>query len=69
MNFLTCDGTWSIDAAGGIVCSGNLVTYTSQEVRDIISPGLTIEEAVALRDEALVLFAVVFGILVIKKAF
>lgn len=68
MNFLACDGSWSVGPAGELSCSGNLVTYTAEELQEAVNPGITLEEAVELRDHALVLFAVVFGILVIKKA-
>lgn len=68
MNFLACDGSWSVGPAGELSCTGNLATYTAEELQEVVSPGITIEEAQHLRDEALVLFAVVFGILVIKKA-
>lgn len=67
MNFLTCDGSWSV-GAGGITCDGALITITSEEIaEEIASPALTLEETEALIDATLILFAMVFGFLVLKK--
>ena len=68
MNFLACDGVWSV-VAGAISCDGLLVTITSEEIASEINPALTIEESQALIDATLILFAMVFGFLVIKKLF
>lgn len=69
MNFLACDGSWSVDA-GGINCVGTLVTITGEEIAgEIVSPALTLEETQSLIDATLILFAVVFGFLVLKKLF
>jgi hypothetical protein len=67
MNFLSCDGTWTV-GAGGIDCDGTLVTITSQEIaEELSSPALTLEETELLIDATLIVFAMVFGFLVIKK--
>lgn len=67
MNFLACDGTWTV-GAGGIDCDGTLVTITSQEIaEELSSPALTLEETELLIDATLIVFAMVFGFLVIKK--
>lgn len=69
MNFLACDGSWSVDA-GGINCVGTLITITGEEIaEEIASPALTLEETQMLIDATLILFAIVFGFLVIKKLF
>ena len=68
MNFLTCDGSWTVGAAGEIQCAGQLVTITGEEIRAEISPGLTDEETKLLLDSTLGLFALVFVFLVLKKA-
>lgn len=69
MNFLACDGSWSVDA-GGINCVGTLITITSEEMADeLVSPALTLEETEMLIDATIILFAVVFGFLVLKKLF
>ncbi|OEC35175.1 hypothetical protein SAMN05216600_116108 [Pseudomonas cuatrocienegasensis] len=64
MNFIVCDGVW--ESAGQTpVCVGTLSTMALSE----ISPsGLTAEDHAQLRDNALILFAIVFGALVLKKA-
>lgn len=68
MNFLACDGSWLVGAAGEIQCTGTLLTLTSEEIREVVSPGLTLEESQALVDASLALFALVFVFLVLRKA-
>lgn len=69
MNFLACDGSWSFDA-GGINCVGTLITITSEEIaEEISSPALTLEETQSLIDATIILFAMVFGFLVLKRLF
>lgn len=64
MNFIVCDGVWQ-SAGQTPVCSGTLSTVAQNE----ISPsGLTAEDHEQIREHALVLFAIVFGALVLKKA-
>ena len=64
MDFIVCDGVW--ESAGQTpVCNGTLSTVSLGE----ISPsGLTAEDHAQIREQALVLFAIVFGALVLKKA-
>lgn len=63
MQILVCDGVWVIDA-GVASCSGSL---GSIEAADIPGYGITTEDAVQLKDGALLIFVVVFGILALKK--
>lgn len=68
MNFLACDGSWVVGGAGDISCSGALVAYTGQELRDeLYFSSLSAEETQQLLDATLVLFITVFGFLVLKK--
>ncbi|CAE6927622.1 hypothetical protein JWV26_22540 [Ectopseudomonas toyotomiensis] len=64
MDFIVCDGVW--ESSGQTpVCNGTLSTVSLGE----ISPsGLTAEDHAQIREQALVLFAIVFGALVLKKA-
>lgn len=68
MNFLACDGVWSV-AAGSISCDGTLVTITSQEIADEVNAAsaLSLEDANTLVDASMVLFVAVFSFLVLKK--
>lgn len=68
MNFLTCDGTWSV-SSGAISCDGTLVSITSQEIADELNgaSALTPEEVSTLLDATTLLFVTVFGFLVLKK--
>lgn len=68
MNFLACEGEWSVDAAGSPVCSGTLVTLTVEEMQGLYGSALTWEQVSELQGEAIVLFATVFGFLALKKA-
>jgi hypothetical protein len=58
---LTCSEAFTVDPSGFIQCVG--VVESSAHV------GLTIEDAQILSNEVLVLFAVVFGVLAVKKVF
>ncbi|SDR70237.1 hypothetical protein SAMN05216198_0116 [Halopseudomonas litoralis] len=67
MKFLACDGAWSV-GSGAIACDGTLITITSEEIaEEISSPALTPEESQQLIDASLLIFAAVFGFLVLKK--
>lgn len=68
MNFLACDGSWSVGAANEISCTGTLITVTGQEIAaEVQAPPLTPEETTYLIDATLGLFVLVFGFLVLKK--
>lgn len=64
MNFIACDGTWNF-SGGSPVCTG---TITSVSLAEISPSGLTAEDHAQIREHALILFAIVFGALVLKKA-
>lgn len=69
MYFLGCNGTWQkIAQTNAVGCSGELVMLTAQELQAVVnSPALTTEETAQLLDATLLLFATVFGFLVLKK--
>jgi hypothetical protein len=67
MNFIACDGTWSIGASGESICTGTTVSITGEELRAELNPGLSPEEVQSLTDSALYLFALVFVFLVLRK--
>ncbi len=68
MNFLGCDGTWTLGAAGEIGCTGELRSFTVEELKSEVSPAsLTIEDADDLLMLTLPVFIAVFTVLVIKK--
>lgn len=67
MNFLGCDGDWLVNEAGNPVCNGQLVAFTEQEMAGQTS-GLTWDDVSQLQGEVLILFAGVFGFLVLRKA-
>lgn len=60
MNLVACNGNWS-QSDGSLRCVGTLVEVPHQ-------PGITPEEAKDLTDQAIVLFAIVFGLLALRKA-
>jgi hypothetical protein len=60
MNFLGCDGLWSLQADGTTICDGQLKTYTVQEMRDYITPSLTLEQKTEITGAMLVLLACVW---------
>lgn len=69
MNFLGCEGSWAVGAAGEVICNGTPVALTTEDLRTElqIAPALTTEDMQTLLDETIVLFAVVFGFLALKK--
>lgn len=68
MNFLACDGVWSVGASGEISCAGTLITITGQEIAaELVAPSLTPEDTGLLVESTLGLFVLVFGFLVLKK--
>lgn len=68
MNFLACDGSWSVGASNEISCTGTLITITSQDfAAEFQTPPLTPEETASLIDATVILFIIVFGFLVLKK--
>ncbi len=65
MNFILCDGDWTAGPDGSIACAGTL-SVVSQS--DLGLTAMTIEDARELSGHTMWLFAVVFGVLVARKA-
>lgn len=67
MNFIACDGEWLVGAAGEIQCTGQLVSVADGEMHSLFGSALTWDDVSELQGEAMILFATVFGFLVLKK--
>lgn len=67
MNFIACDGEWSVGAAGELQCTGQLVSVADAEMQGLTGSALTWDDVTELQGEAMILFATVFGFLVLKK--
>ncbi|WP_313506837.1 hypothetical protein [Stutzerimonas nitrititolerans] len=67
MNFLVCDVDWLQGAGGSPVCPGQLGNITAEEMRGLSGSALTWDQVSELQGEVIVLFALVFGFLVLKK--
>ncbi|WP_137885731.1 hypothetical protein [Pseudomonas sp. 2FE] len=65
MNFVLCDGAWGVTANGALTCTG---TLTSIPQDSLIPAGMNTADSVELAYQAVGLFAVVFGVLAIRKA-
>ena len=68
MKFVACDGDFVLVQVEGFnlpACSGSLTSVTAQEVAS--AGALKPEEVAALLDATLVVFATVFGFLVLRK--
>ena len=65
MNLIGCDGQLAANADGTIVCSGTLVAV-ADNTNGLMA--LSPEDYAQIRGDVLTLFAIVFGILVLKKA-
>lgn len=64
MKFVACDGDWLL-VNGSLSCTGTLITVAQNEMPQ---QGLDPEDMGALIDHTMVLFALVFGFLALKKA-
>ena len=60
MNFLACDGMWQIQPDGNPVCSGQLQTFTVQEMRDSLAPQITMVQKMEITSALLVFFVVCY---------
>lgn len=67
MNFLVCDVAWAADRFGNPVCRGGFRNVTTEEARTLLSV-MSWDDVAAYKDEIVVLFAVVFGFLALRKA-
>ncbi len=67
MNFIACDGEWSAGVSGELLCTGQLVSIADDEMQGLIGSALTWDDVSELQGEAMILFATVFGFLVLKK--
>ena len=63
-NFLSCDVPFTFDA-GSPVCAGSLISITGEELGGMNS--LTWQQVSDYQEQILLLFALVFGFLVIRK--
>ncbi len=60
MNFLGCDGSWAARADGVAVCDGALQVFTAQEMRDQLTPALTMAQRYEIGTALLALFVFVW---------
>lgn len=60
MNFLGCDGIWLLNADGTTVCQGQLKTFTVQEMRDYLTPAMTLAQKAEITGALVGLFVLVF---------
>ncbi|MDH0140760.1 hypothetical protein [Aquipseudomonas alcaligenes] len=67
MNFLACEGAWSVGAGGEPICAGTLVSLTQEEMQALSGSALTWDQVTELQGEVITLFALVFGFLALKK--
>ncbi len=67
MNFLACDGAWQATAEGTPVCLGTLKSLTTEEMQSLTGSAMSWDDVAELQGEAITLFAIVFGFLVLKK--
>ena len=60
MFYIACSEHWTTTPEGGLRCAGTLTESGN--------PALTADDYAELKDQTIILFAVVFGFLVLKKA-
>lgn len=59
-SLIACEGTWQQSPEGYLLCAGTLQTAPNQ--------GLSTEDAMQLKDWAMVMFVAVFCVLALKRA-
>lgn len=69
MNFLGCDGVWLLQADGTTVCQGDMKTFTVQQMRDFLSPALTLAQKAELTGALVGLFVFVFVLRKLRMIF
>ncbi|MCP1602680.1 hypothetical protein [Pseudomonas citronellolis] len=67
MNFLACEGAWTLRPDGTAACAGALHSLTSEEMRSEVGSALTWDQVAELQGEVITLFALAFGFLVLKR--
>lgn len=60
MNFLGCDGVWLLNADGTTVCQGQMKTFTVQEMRDHLTPAMSLAQKAEITGGMLALFVFVW---------
>jgi hypothetical protein len=61
MNFLGCEGMWQVQDTGEAVCQGELQTFTVQEMRDSLTPLITMDQKMEITGALLVLFVMIWA--------
>jgi hypothetical protein len=69
MNFLGCDGIWQTSSDGSTICTGTLQTFTAQEMRDSLSPSLTMAQRAEITTALLGLFVFVWVCKTVRNSF
>lgn len=60
MNFLGCDGMWQLQSDGTAICSGNLQTFTVQEMQSSLTPAITWDQRYEITGSLLAFFVFVW---------
>lgn len=60
MKFLGCEGMWLVQSDGKPFCDGQLNTFTVQEMRDHLTPALTMEQKATISAAFIALLAFVW---------
>ena len=60
MKFLGCEGMWLVHSDGTPFCDGQLSTFTVQEMRDHLTPSLTLEQKATFTAAIIGLFVFVW---------
>jgi hypothetical protein len=67
VNFLACEGEWLAGPGGEPICTGQLLNLSREEMQSLSGSALDWDQVSELKGEAMLLFALVFGFLVLKK--
>lgn len=69
MNFLGCDGVWLVQGDGTTVCQGQMKTFTVQEMREFLTPALTLAQKAQISGGLIGLFVFVFVLRKLRTIF
>ncbi|MBF3172338.1 hypothetical protein HKW72_31065, partial [Pseudomonas aeruginosa] len=58
--FLGCDGVWLAREDGSTICQGQMKTFTVQEMREFLTPAMTIAQKAQITGGLLTLFVAVW---------
>lgn len=67
MEFIGCDGSWTVTEQGGFTCNGQLQAVTLEELRDSQIPQLTAVQKGQLVTDFIGFFVLIFVLIRLRR--